>query len=186
MPGVWLCPGVAERWRARTPGQLFRFRCAGVGQGGVECLRLAVQQLGAAAKGFPHDHATGEADAQGAAVTSDDLTRAGGAFLAGLEERPRLLPDCHHRAVPRIVSDVGATLFHSEGAEPTQLDTLAASQSGGDLVEYRRDDQFSVRLPQMRAACGGSAMSSALVNAGSVLTAARCTQHPPSWRVLVG
>jgi hypothetical protein len=41
-----------------------------------------------------------------------------------------------------------------KGAEPTQLDALAASQSGSDLVEYRRHDEFSVRRPQMRIAGG--------------------------------
>jgi hypothetical protein len=52
------------------------------------------------------------------------------------------------------VPDVGVAPFHCEGAEPTQLDALAASQGGSDLVEYRRDDQFSISLPQMRAAGG--------------------------------
>jgi hypothetical protein len=55
-------------------------------------------------------------------------------------------------AVSRIAPDAGAALFHCEGAEPTQLHAVAASQSGGDLVEYRRNDQFSVHLSQMRAA----------------------------------
>ena len=36
-----------------------------------------------------------------------------------------------------------------------QLDALAASQSGGDLVEYRRDDQLDVRDAQIRIADGG-------------------------------
>ena len=45
-------------------------------------------------------------------------------------------------------------LPHHEDAEPTQLDALAASQSRGDLVEDRRDDQFSILLPQMRIAGG--------------------------------
>jgi hypothetical protein len=55
----------------------------------------------------------------------------------------------------RIAPDAaGGALFHGEGAEPTQLDALAASQSGGDLVEDRRDDQFSILLPQMRAVGG--------------------------------
>jgi hypothetical protein len=59
-------------------------------------------------------------------------------------------------AAPRFRRSGAANvaLFHCEGAEPTQLDALAASQSGGDLVEYRRNDQFSISLPQMRAACG--------------------------------
>jgi hypothetical protein len=44
--------------------------------------------------------------------------------------------------------------FHGDDAEPTELGALAASQSGSDLVEYRRDDQFSISLPQMRVAGG--------------------------------
>ena len=75
-------------------------------------------------------------------------------FLAGLEERHRLLPHCHHLAGARIAPDAGAALFHCESTETTQLHTLAASQSGGDLVEYRRDDQFDVLLSQMRTAGG--------------------------------
>ena len=51
-------------------------------------------------------------------------------------------------------SDAGVALLHREGAEPTQLDALTASQSGSDLVEYRRDDEFSILLPQMRVAAG--------------------------------
>jgi hypothetical protein len=39
-------------------------------------------------------------------------------------------------------------------AETTQLDALAASQSAGDLVEYRRHDQLHVRHAQMRMAGG--------------------------------
>ena len=53
-----------------------------------------------------------------------------------------------------FASEAGTALLHHEGAEPTQLDALAARQSGGDLVEYRRDDQFNILLPQMRAAGG--------------------------------
>jgi hypothetical protein len=50
------------------------------------------------------------------------------------------------------VPDAGAALFHCEDAEPARLDALAASQSGGELVEYRRDDEFNIRYPQMRIA----------------------------------
>jgi hypothetical protein len=40
----------------------------------------------------------------------------------------------------RIAPDTGIALLHREGAETTQLHALAASQSAGDLVEYRRHD----------------------------------------------
>jgi hypothetical protein len=54
--------------------------------------------------------------------------------------------------VTPILPDVGAALLHREGAEAAQLDALAASQSAGDLVEYRRHDQFHIRHTQMRIA----------------------------------
>ena len=75
-------------------------------------------------------------------------------FPAGLEVRHRLLVYLDRLLGARIVPDAGVSLLHREGAEPTQLDALAASQSGGDLVEYRRNDEFSILLPQMRAAGG--------------------------------
>jgi hypothetical protein len=49
---------------------------------------------------------------------------------------------------------VGVAPPHREGAEPPQFDALAASQSGGDLVEYRRDDKLDVRDAQIRIAGG--------------------------------
>ena len=54
----------------------------------------------------------------------------------------------------RPITISARTLFHCESTETTQLHALAASQSGGDLVEYRRNDQFSISLPQMRVAGG--------------------------------
>jgi hypothetical protein len=54
----------------------------------------------------------------------------------------------------RIAPDAGGALFHCEGAEPTQLDAAAARQSGGDLVEDRGNDLFSILLSQMRIAGG--------------------------------
>jgi hypothetical protein len=38
-------------------------------------------------------------------------------------------------------------LLDREGAETAQLDALAASQGGGDPVEYRRHDEFRIRHP---------------------------------------
>ena len=70
-------------------------------------------------------------------------------FPAGVEERHRLLFHLDCLVGARIASDAGGALFHGEDAEPTQLDALAASQSGSDLVEYRRDDLFSILVPQM-------------------------------------
>jgi hypothetical protein len=68
-------------------------------------------------------------------------------FFAGLEERHRLLVHRHGLAGARIASEAGLAPFHPEGAEATQLDTAVARQSGSDLVEYRRHDQFDVRPP---------------------------------------
>ena len=93
-------------------------------------------------------------------------------LIAGLEERHRLLLHRNRLACTRIAADAGVTPLHREGAETTQLDALAASQSGGDVVEYRRHDQLDIRLPQMRLSAASSAMRSDLVNAGSVLAAA--------------
>ena len=52
-------------------------------------------------------------------------------FPAGLEVRHRLLVYLDRLLGARIVPDAGVSLLHREGAEPTQLDALAASQSGG-------------------------------------------------------
>ena len=41
-------------------------------------------------------------------------------------------------------------LLHCEGAEPPQFDPLAASQSGGDLVEDRRNDLFTLVNARLR------------------------------------
>jgi hypothetical protein len=49
---------------------------------------------------------------------------------------------------------VGVAPFHPEGAKTTQYDAIAASQCGGDLVEYRHHDQLDICLPQMRVAGG--------------------------------
>jgi hypothetical protein len=53
------------------------------------------------------------------------------------------------------VPDAGAALLHPEGAETAHLDALfAASQSAGDLTEYRRHDQLHIRHAPMRIAGG--------------------------------
>jgi len=62
---------------------------------------------------------------------------------------------------------------HREGAEPAQLDALAASQSGGDLVEDRRDVSSASAIGRFGLLAASSAISSALVTAGSVLTTVR-------------
>jgi hypothetical protein len=46
-----------------------------------------------------------------------------------------------------LLPNAGVTPLHREGVEITQLHTLAASQVGGDLVEYRHNDEFRIRYP---------------------------------------
>jgi hypothetical protein len=64
-------------------------------------------------------------------------------------------------------------------APNTQLDALAARAAviWSNIVATIRSASTCRRCGLLAAS---SAMSSALVNPGSVLTAARCTQHPPS------
>ena len=109
-----------------------------------------------------HAAAAPQADAQGAAVMSDALTPPPAAaiktaehFPAGLEVRRRLARSTETVLKVRPGRPMRALRgFAVGGAEPTQLHAFAASQSGCDLVEYRRNDQFSVHPPQLGAAGG--------------------------------
>jgi hypothetical protein len=74
--------------------------------------------------------------------------------LPALKGWCRLLVHLDRLARTRIVPDAGAALLHREGAETSHLHTLAASQSGGDLIEYRRHDQLHIRHAQMWVAGG--------------------------------
>jgi len=73
-------------------------------------------------------------------------------LIARFEEWQRLLVHLDRLAGHRIARDAGVALLHREGAEPSQLDTLPVSQSGGDLVEYRHHDEFRLRHPLLRRA----------------------------------
>ena len=97
--------------------------------------------------------------------------------LPALKNGTALLVRRYHPSCTRIAPDAGVELLHREYAETTQLDALAASLSAGDLVEYRRHDQLHIHHAQMRMAGGKFRNEVRLVNAGSVLTAARCTQQ---------
>jgi hypothetical protein len=54
----------------------------------------------------------------------------------------------HARLVP------AATLARKHVKAPNPRSSRSPRQSGGDLVEYRRNDEFSVHRPQMRIAGG--------------------------------
>jgi len=75
-------------------------------------------------------------------------------FLAGPEVWRRLLVHLDRLAGTRIAPDAGVALLHREGAETAHLHTLASSQSGSDLLEYRRHDQLHIRNAQMWVAGG--------------------------------
>ena len=62
-----------------------------------------------------------------------------------------------------------SALLHREGAETTLLDAVAASQSGGDLVDYRRHDQLHIGYAQMRMLAASSEMRSDLVTSRLLL-----------------
>ena len=87
-------------------------------------------------------------------------------FPADLEVRHRLLVHLDRLVGARIAPDAGGALFYCEGSEPTQLDALAARQSGGDLVEDRRDVSSASAVRRCGWLAASSVMSSALVNAG--------------------
>src|SRR5262249_35322317 len=70
-------------------------------------------------------------------------------FLAGLEERHAFLVDRHMRAGARIAPGACRALLHRKGAEPAQLDAIAARHSGDDLAEDGVDDLLDVALVEM-------------------------------------
>src|SRR5215468_7304891 len=71
-------------------------------------------------------------------------------FLAGLEERHRLLVDRDMRAGARVAAGAGGAILDRERAEAAQLDPIAARHGGGDLAEDGVDDVFDVALVEMR------------------------------------
>ena len=90
------------------------------------------------------------AGARGRLAAIDPLAQ----FLAGLEERHRLLVHRHRLAGARVAPGPGVAPLHREGAEAAQLHPLAARQRAGDLIEDRRHDQLDIGAPQMRVAGG--------------------------------
>src|ERR1700728_3321529 len=75
-------------------------------------------------------------------------------FLAGLEERHALLIDRDVGAGARIAPGAGRTPLHREGAEATQLDTVAVRHRRDYFAENRVDDVLDVALIEMRILIG--------------------------------
>src|SRR5262245_58329767 len=71
-------------------------------------------------------------------------------FLAGLEERHRLLFDRDVRASARVAAHARRTVLHREGAEAPQLDAVASRHGGNDLPEDGVDDVLHVTLIEVR------------------------------------
>src|SRR4051812_35446025 len=78
-------------------------------------------------------------------------------FLAGLEERHRLLVDGDMRAGARIAARARRTMLHRERAETAQFDTVTARHRRRDLGQNRVDDVLDVALIKMRI-LGGDAL----------------------------
>src|SRR5262245_17740720 len=70
-------------------------------------------------------------------------------FLAGLEERHRLLLHRDVRAGARIAAGARRTILDGEGAEAAQLDAIAARHRRDDLAENRVDDVLHVTLVEV-------------------------------------
>src|SRR5262245_22196710 len=75
-------------------------------------------------------------------------------FLAGLEERHRLLLHRDVGAGARVASGPGRAILHGEGSEAAQLDAVAARHRGDDLAENGIDDVLDVALVEMRVLRG--------------------------------
>src|SRR5215467_10570502 len=71
-------------------------------------------------------------------------------FLAGLEERHRLLLDRDVGAGARVAAGPRRAVLDGEGAEAAQLDPIAARHGRDDLTENGVDDIFHVALVEMR------------------------------------
>jgi len=77
-------------------------------------------------------------------------------FLAGLEERHRLLVDSYMGTGPWISAGPGRPVLDRKRAEPAQFDTVTFRHCVGDLAEDRVDDVLYVALIKMRILRGNS------------------------------
>src|SRR5262245_55134704 len=75
-------------------------------------------------------------------------------FLAGLEERHRLLLHRDVGAGARIAPGPGRTILDGERSEAAQLDAVAARHRGDDLAKNGIDDVLDVALVEMRVLRG--------------------------------
>src|SRR3954451_4592361 len=78
------------------------------------------------------------------------LVQAVPELLAGLEERDVLLGNLDAVAGARVAPDPCIAPLDRKRAEAAQLDTVAARQGAGDLVEDRGDDGLDIALVEMR------------------------------------
>src|SRR5665647_2768650 len=85
------------------------------------------------------------------------LVQALAHFLAGLEERHRLLVDRDMRAGARIAAGARWPVLDREGAEAAQLDAVTLRHGIGDLAEDGVDDVLDVALIEV-GVLGGNAL----------------------------
>src|SRR5262249_15841717 len=71
-------------------------------------------------------------------------------FLAGLEERHRLLVHRDVGAGPRVAAGPRRAVLDGEGSKAPQLDPVAARHRRDNLAENGVDDVFHVALVEMR------------------------------------
>lgn len=71
-------------------------------------------------------------------------------FLAGLEERHKLLSNRYSRTGSRIAALPSRPVLYREGAETAQLDPISPRKSFDDLIEHNIDDALYVTVIEMR------------------------------------
>src|SRR5882757_5749968 len=75
-------------------------------------------------------------------------------FLAGLEERHRLLVDRYMRAGARVAAGARRAVLDREGSEAAQFHPVAARERCRNLAEHGVDDVFDVALVEVRVLLG--------------------------------
>src|SRR5262249_46319543 len=89
-------------------------------------------------------------------ASSDQAVEPLAHFLAGLEERHRLLLHRHVGAGPGVAPGAGRAVLDRESAEAAQLDAIAARHRRDDLAENGVDDVLHVALVEMRVLRGNA------------------------------
>jgi hypothetical protein len=78
------------------------------------------------------------------------LVHAVAELLTSLEERNVFLNDLHTVAGTRVATNASVPTLDRKCPEPSQLDTVAASQRRSELVKDGRHNDLDVALVQMR------------------------------------